>query len=140
MDIEIIQYDYTITEILGIFSNDGGDGSVNVTIKMDVNTRRRIFLSLTKLGCGLNEFNSRKFHIWHLKRVGIIAMTCHCFFHVLVAVAVIVAKAPYFRRTTLHPSLSFASYQESHMPPLHQQACPKLTSIFSLGQNLFRNI
>ena len=29
----------------------------------DVNTRRRIFLSLSKLGCGLQEFNSRKFHL-----------------------------------------------------------------------------
>ena len=29
----------------------------------DVNTRRLIFLSLSKLGCGLQEFNSRKFHL-----------------------------------------------------------------------------
>ena len=29
----------------------------------DVTTRRRIFLSLSKLGCGLKEFNSRKFHL-----------------------------------------------------------------------------
>ena len=29
----------------------------------DVNTRRRIFLTLSKLGCGLQEFNSRKFHL-----------------------------------------------------------------------------
>ena len=28
----------------------------------DVNARRRIFLFLSKLGCGLQEFNSRKFH------------------------------------------------------------------------------
>ena len=29
----------------------------------DVNTRRQIFLSLSKLGCSLQEFNSRKFHL-----------------------------------------------------------------------------
>ena len=29
----------------------------------DVNTRRRIFLSLSKLGCGLLEFISSKFHL-----------------------------------------------------------------------------
>ena len=42
----------------------------------DVYTRRRIFLSLSKLGCGLQEFNSRKFHL-HLKfqASGIIATT-----------------------------------------------------------------
>ena len=29
----------------------------------DVNKRRRIFLSLSKRGGGLKEFNSRKFHL-----------------------------------------------------------------------------
>ena len=29
----------------------------------DVNTRRRIFLSLSKFGCGLQDYNSRKFHL-----------------------------------------------------------------------------
>ena len=29
----------------------------------DVNTRRRNFLSLSKVGCGLHELNSRKFHL-----------------------------------------------------------------------------
>ena len=29
----------------------------------DVNTRRRIILSLSKLGCDLQEFNPRKFHL-----------------------------------------------------------------------------
>ena len=29
----------------------------------DVDTRRGIVLSLSKLGCGLEEFNFRKFHL-----------------------------------------------------------------------------
>ena len=29
----------------------------------DVNTRQRIFHSLSKLGCGLQEFNSKKFYL-----------------------------------------------------------------------------
>ena len=41
-----------------------------------VNTRRRIFLSLSKLGCGLQELKSSKFHL-HLtfRRVGKIVTT-----------------------------------------------------------------
>ena len=66
----------------------------------DVNIRRRIFLSLSKLGCGLQGFNSRKFHLQHLKRVGIIATTFekkrinfNIYSDVFAAVAV-VANAP----------------------------------------------
>ena len=64
----------------------------------DANTRRQIFHSLSKLGCGLQEFNSRKLH---LKRVGIIVTTfektrIHFNGDVSAAVAVVVAKAPYY--------------------------------------------
>ena len=48
----------------------------------DVNTRRGIFLSLSKLGCGLQEFNSRKFHLllifkasWNKKHEFILIVT-----------------------------------------------------------------
>ena len=41
----------------------------------DVNSRRRIFLSLSKLGCGLQAFNSRKFLLHLTRRVEIIATT-----------------------------------------------------------------
>ena len=42
----------------------------------EVNTRRGIFLSLSKLGCGLREFVSGKFHLHlTLKQVGLIATT-----------------------------------------------------------------
>ena len=58
----------------------------------DVNTTRRISLSLSlsKFGCGLQEFNSRKFHL----------RLSPLFFDVLVAVAVVVvvAKAPYCKK------------------------------------------
>ena len=65
----------------------------------DVNTRRRMFLSLSKLGCALQEFNSWKFHLHlTLKRVGIIATMfektrIHFNDDVFPAVAVVVAKA-----------------------------------------------
>ena len=62
-----------------------------------VNTRRRIFLSLSKLGFGLQEFNSRKIS----PTFGIIATTfektrIHFNSGVFAAVAVFVAKAPYY--------------------------------------------
>ena len=67
----------------------------------DVNARRRSFLSLSKLVCGLQEFNSRKFHLHsYLKRVGVIATTfekTRIRFNsdVFTAVAVVVTKAPF---------------------------------------------
>ena len=66
----------------------------------DVNTRRRIFISLLRLGCGLKEFNSRKCQLHStFKRVGIIAKTfektrIHFNSDVFAAIAVVVAKAP----------------------------------------------
>ena len=63
-------------------------------------TRRRIFVSLCKLGCGLQEFNSRIFQL-HLtfKQVGIVATTfektqIHLDSDVSAAVAFVVVKLP----------------------------------------------
>ena len=69
----------------------------------DVNTRRRIFLSLSELGCGLQQLNSRKFNLrltfkasWN-NPGGIIATTfektrIHFNSEAFPAVAVVVAK------------------------------------------------
>ena len=66
----------------------------------DVNTRRRIYLSLSKLWCVLQELNSRKFrlHLTFRNEDGIIATTfgktrIHFNNDVFAAVAVVVFKA-----------------------------------------------
>ena len=67
----------------------------------EVNTRRRMFLSFSKLGYGLKNSTPGNFtYICHLKRVEIIATTfgktrIHFDSNVFAAVAVVVAKAPY---------------------------------------------
>ena len=78
----------------------------------DVNTRRRIFLSLSKLGCGLQKFNSRKFHLhltfkasWN-NRDDAEKTRIRFNSDVFTAVAVVVAKAPYSvgrRQRTIKP-------------------------------------
>ena len=66
----------------------------------DVNTRQRIFLSLSKLMCGLQELTPGNFtYILYLKRIGIIARTfqttqIHFNSDIFAAAAVVDAKAP----------------------------------------------
>ena len=59
----------------------------------DVHTRRRIFLSLAKPGCGLQEFNSRKFHL-HLTILTIFGETRIHLNSDVFAAAVVDATAP----------------------------------------------
>ena len=66
----------------------------------DLNTRRRIFLSLSKLGCSLKKFNSTGFHLLlTFKQDATIATTfeetgIHFNGDLFAVVAVVVAKAP----------------------------------------------
>ena len=72
--------------------------------------RRRIFLSLSKLGCGLQEFNSRKFHLhlifkasWNNRDDEFILIVTN-----FAAAAIVVAQAPNniaFRLNELLPPL-----------------------------------
>ena len=63
----------------------------------NINTQRQIFLLLPKLGCGLQEFDSRKFHQYLTFKVSwnnrddIEKMQIHFYTEIFAAVAVIVA-------------------------------------------------
>ena len=67
----------------------------------DVNKRRRISFSLSKLKCGPQEINSREIRLrYHFKQIGINATKIektgiHFKTDIFAAVAVVDAKAPY---------------------------------------------
>ena len=101
----------------------------------DVNTRGRIFVSRSKLECGHQEFNSKKFHL-HLTFKATINFNSDVF----AAVAVVVAKAPHYvpmSDTTLHyrtEALTNRLFQEiDNSHKLHYLRPERNTSTISLS-------
>ena len=96
----------------------------------DVNTRRRIFLSLSTIGCSLQQINSRKFHL-HLafKRVRRTFEKRQSHFNsdVFAAVAVVVAKASYCLLATFFAGSSL------FLPPERGCFTKVLRIIFLIG-------